>query len=166
MKSTSLAGGCNLREYSNEWKQSGYYSAIVVGDSGTRHSKWRLDIQRHERPKTLKNYRLEIIAELGGKCQWEGCDITDTDILQIDHVHGGGSKERRRMGLHKSPGLERGRLPSVQKARDPSHYYLHILGRLHTGDYQVLCANHNVKKAALERQARRDAQSHDRQYTA
>src|ERR1019366_8045405 len=51
------------------------------------------------------NQKTAAIAALGGKCA--RCGITDPRVLQIDHVSGGGSQERR------SPGF---RLPRLYKA--------------------------------------------------
>ncbi len=37
--------------------------------------------------------RKEALAALGGKCA--RCDVDDWRCLQIDHINGGGAKERR-----------------------------------------------------------------------
>lgn len=79
--------------------------------------------------------RLRIIGKLGGRCadsrcRWVNEDgstgCTDAEILQIDHKHGGGAEERKRINA-------------------PSTYYKKILADT-TGSYQLLCANCNWKK--------------------
>ena len=40
-----------------------------------------------------KNNKLEIFAKLGGKCAC--CGVIDTNILTIDHIHGGGNSEKK-----------------------------------------------------------------------
>jgi hypothetical protein len=66
--------------------------------------------------------RHEILEFLGGCCV--RCGFDDWRALQIDHVHGGGTKEIRRIGSNH------------QRA-----YYQHI--REHANNYQCLCANCN-----------------------
>jgi hypothetical protein len=64
-------------------------------------------------------------------CCWDGCDITDIDVLTIDHIVNIGSNRETAGGgttLHRwliSKGFPEG--------------------------YQVLCANHNLKKEILRR---------------
>ena len=64
-------------------------------------------------------------------CCWEGCDVTDIDVLTIDHIVNIGSNRETAGGgttLHRwliSKGFPKG--------------------------YQVLCANHNLKKEILRR---------------
>jgi len=107
----------------------------------TQSKKWQAN--NHERwtkirAKANKKYKIklknEIHQSLGGKCanpfnlphpDW----CNDSEVLQIDHVHGGGTKERSIYG------------------RD-LNYYRHILQQIKFGskDYQLLCANCNFKK--------------------
>jgi hypothetical protein len=68
--------------------------------------------------------RGELYTLLGGKCAH--CGFSDIRVLQIDHVNGGGQKERKSF----------------------SCYYLflcHVLEKVKNGskDYQLLCANCN-----------------------
>lgn len=73
--------------------------------------------------------RNKIIDLLGGKCQYKGCNWTDRRALQVDHKHGGGSKEIR--GL--SP--------------DARNRLIHA----NPDKYQLLCANHNwIKRAEMK----------------
>lgn len=66
--------------------------------------------------------RMKVIALLGGRCRH--CRITDHRVLNIDHIHGGGEKERKKI-------LGR-------------QLYLMILnGSLPLSRFQILCANCN-----------------------
>lgn len=69
--------------------------------------------------------RDELISVMGGKCL--KCGFLDKRALQIDHVHGGGSKERNLAG--------------------PSFYSRVLKSYLKNEDkYQLLCANCNFIK--------------------
>ncbi len=100
-----------------------------------RHYKWReehyeeyLEDQR-QRVNTRRNkLREQVLDTLGRKCVHCGYN-TDVRALQIDHVNGGGSQERKKLTYG---------IP----------YYRRILESVqsNSGEYQVLCANCNVIK--------------------
>lgn len=69
-------------------------------------------------------YRLDTISVLGGKCA--KCGFTDPRALQIDHVNGGGSQERKRRGRSNAA------LAFLRQVREDT-----------SGKYQLLCANCN-----------------------
>lgn len=104
----------------------------------TRRKKWREDpeyreknkvagkkyrdantntINQRQKEKKLKR-RLGLIEKYGGKCECPGtCDEDRWEFLAIDHVYGGGVKERSELGitayykmLEDSPRLDRYRL--------------------------------------------------------
>lgn len=106
-----------------------------------------------------RNYRLEIIEALGGQCQWhKGCTVTDPDMLQIDHVHGGGYTHRRVYSItYPSERTRKG--GNGGNGGSNGSYYKSILSAVlnNSQEYQLLCANHNVKKYALERRAKKVA---------
>lgn len=68
--------------------------------------------------------KAQVVELLGGKC---ACGISDPRILQIDHVHNGGTKHRRDSNL-KQPAFLR-----------------HVL-KSPPGVYQLLCAKCNWRK--------------------
>jgi hypothetical protein len=68
--------------------------------------------------------RLKVIAALGGKCA--KCPWTDWRALQVDHVAGGGNKDRKR-----------------NKRYNYMTQHKKILREISSGKYQLLCANHN-----------------------
>jgi len=93
-------------------------------------TNWRREhpdkAKEYER-KSRGRYKKIIMDLLGGRCV--RCGINDWRVLQIDHVNGGGTKEKKRYG--------------------GNGYYIHIIRKLKEGskDYQLLCANCNwIKK--------------------
>jgi hypothetical protein len=72
--------------------------------------------------KRLMDARIEVINLLGGKCVI--CGFSDIRALQIDHINGGGCKERNEFR---------------------EQYYIKIKKKILAGskEYQLLCANHN-----------------------
>jgi hypothetical protein len=78
--------------------------------------------------------REQILDILGRKCVRCGYD-TDVRALQIDHVNGGGSQERKKL-VYGIP------------------YYRRILEcvQANSGEYQVLCANCNTIKRMEEQE--------------
>jgi hypothetical protein len=71
--------------------------------------------------------RKEIFRLLGNKCV--RCGFADPRVLQIDHIHGHGTQERK-------------------KQTNNACYYRLILNKIKNGskDYQLLCANCNWLK--------------------
>lgn len=85
------------------------------------------------RRKRVAKQRETIITKLGGKCV--SCGITDDRVLNIDHVFGGGTKERNLIG---------------------GGYYSFVLNKLesNTEDYQLLCCNCNQIKKIVNNEER------------
>jgi hypothetical protein len=77
--------------------------------------------QQKERRRRL---RMAVIAFFGSKCAT--CGFDDVRALQIDHVFGGGCKERA-------------------ERTEQSKYYIQVMKDT-SGKYQLLCANCNWLK--------------------
>ncbi len=89
----------------------------------------RLLINNNRRHK-LQTIRAAIIFLFNARCS--RCGFSDIRALQIDHINGGGNKER-----------------DFNKI-DSTSYYMGILKKLLVGstEYRLLCANCNwIKKA-------------------
>ena len=71
--------------------------------------------------------RLQVLDGYGGKCL--SCGFTDQRALQIDHVNGGGTEERKD-GRHSGYML-----------------YRQLIEAQYPAEYQLLCANCNAIKA-------------------
>lgn len=91
--------------------------------------------ERTHRVTQHKKLRRLIIEKLGGRCC--KCGFDDARALQIDHVHGGGSKERRLIG--------RG---------NGATFYKKVLADTEN-KYQLLCANCNWIKRYENKEDRR-----------
>jgi hypothetical protein len=76
-------------------------------------------------------YRGGILRVLGNECVICGYKGV---ALEIDHVNGGGNKERKSIG--------------GQDHMSCYQYYRSILEKIQSGskDYQLLCATHNIEK--------------------
>ena len=90
-----------------------------------------IDLERNLHHSAIRKRRIrlkirnEILRKLGGKCK--SCGFSDPRALHIDHVYGGGSKERKELG-------EKAYRLILQKIENQS------------SDYQLLCANCNSIK--------------------
>jgi hypothetical protein len=90
-----------------------------------KHPNYKPPHGKESRKKYQRKLREEILHLLGDKCC--RCGFSDARALQIDHVHGGGSKA----------------------LKHPWKEYRKILKAIKAGskDYQLLCANCNqIKK--------------------
>lgn len=98
----------------------------------TKEERKRYDaLKRRER---VKKQRDKIIELLGAICK---CGYTDNRALNIDHINGGGTKERKKVG---------------------GGYYTFVLKQLNAGskDYQLLCCNCNqIKKVVNDEERHR-----------
>lgn len=85
----------------------------------------------------LRNLRESVVVILGGKCV--KCGFDDKRALQIDHINGGGSKERKKMGLNGS-------------------FHSHVLKSFieKENKYQLLCANCNWIKRFENNEVRKE----------
>lgn len=90
--------------------------------------------RRAEQNRRERIAREEIIDALGGKCA--ECGFADRRALQVDHVRGNGAEHRRK--------------------ENHNRYWRKILADLDSGDYQVLCANCNWMKGAIQQTAEKD----------
>jgi len=70
----------------------------------------------------------QVIDAYGGKCAVSNCGITDPDMLTVDHVNDDGAKER------------------VRGVSSGDAIYRRIIKQKFPKRYQILCANHNLKK--------------------
>lgn len=77
-----------------------------------------------------QNLKLECLQHYSGKVpQCAFCKEKDTDMLCIDHINGGGKKHNKQL-------QEQG-----------TNIYQWLRNSNYPSGYQVLCANHNLKKS-------------------
>lgn len=113
--------------------QKGHTLGVGRFKNGVPYKQTQIGIEKNAIAKT--NYRvslrLKIIEVLGGKCV--KCGFTDTRALQVDHVNGGGNRERVAGKLNSVNALYRDVCTSE-------------------GKYQLLCANCNVIKRVTNKE--------------
>ena len=51
-------------------------------------------------PRRFRNLRIDVLLALGGVCA--RCGFDDIRALQVDHINGGGNRDRRENGGHKN----------------------------------------------------------------
>lgn len=83
-----------------------------------------LEKRKERRRRAWAVLRQQVIDALGGVCVQ--CGWSDPRALHVDHVHGGGTKHRKSMA-HKD-------------------LYKHYIESAGSGDYALLCSNHNQQK--------------------
>ena len=109
--------------------------AVKYNEDGTIRQAYldRLEEWKERRKTHRKVVRTEIIKLLGGKCV--RCGWNDPRALCIDHIKGGGTRERKSF-------------------KDLYAYYRAILARQGAG-CQLLCCNHNAIKRIEEKEHRK-----------
>ena len=112
----------NHREHLSGYNKEYYANHVLLLRLKTREHKRRL--------------RKELVELLGSKCS--KCGFTDWRALQVDHVNGGGLKQRDKLGGN-------------------YYMYLQMLIEIKAGskDYQLLCANCNWIKRYERNEIRR-----------
>jgi len=124
------------------WKTNSIYHKTVSARNKIRRLKPESKRKRNEQERKLRViYRSKCLEILGGICKClqdncchDGpCQIIDPEALVMDHINGGGRKDRKK---HPLTGLELRRL-----ANNPNEL---------KSKYQILCANCNIKKMFRE----------------
>ena len=110
-----LCFNCNLRKHLKFLKKDRVTTKRSTKDLRYRN-KLKLDVLLHYTDNKLM-------------CSSENCPEADVDVLCIDHVNGGGSKERKRLDV--GCGTE---------------FYRWLKRNNYPKGYQVLCANCNQVK--------------------
>jgi hypothetical protein len=72
------------------------------------------------------------------KCCWRGCNITDLDMLSLDHIKNDGAQ-------HRKEGKHRGGMG----------FYWQLFRNKFPDGFQVLCWNHQWKKETIRRRKAR-----------
>jgi hypothetical protein len=107
-------------------------------DPATPEGAARLD-KENKRKKEIRDARkIEVLSHYGnGKlcCVWPDCEVSDVDMLTIDHVNNNGAEHRRELG-------------TKGKA---NHLYRILKSSGYPEGYQTLCANHQLKKELVRK---------------
>jgi hypothetical protein len=103
-----------------------------------RYRKAHVEELRVKRNRYHAERRKAVLNHYGNRCSWPGCNVTDPDMLQIDHVNGGGLRHRKELGC--GPG------------GSGTTVCAFLIKNNFPPGFRILCANHNWKhKANLER---------------
>ena len=104
-----------------------------------RRKSWKAYYLNHKQELLIKTRRKkwalkqEVLTHYGnGKCACVNCSFDDIRALSIDHIEGGGHKERLKLGK----GLDRGGVS----------FYRFLRQRGYPEGYQTLCMNCQVIK--------------------
>lgn len=102
-----------------------------------RSRKQHENIDREYRNSNARRWygdlRMKALELLGLKCV--KCGFNDVRALVIDHVNGGGRKERE-----------------IDFKKSMYRYYQHVIENVDSGKYQILCANCNTIKMFEEKE--------------
>jgi hypothetical protein len=106
--------------------------------------RWKLRNWQHrmrvERKRQV-NIKIEVLSHYGPagrlQCSWPDCEVTDIDMLSLDHIHNDGAEHRRNLF-----GKKQGSSGSL---------YCYVRSRGWPAGFQTLCMNHQWKKEGMRR---------------
>lgn len=119
------------RQKAGECIQCG--KASILGILRCEDCKNRLNGLNRERQSYIKTETLTHYGKQGKlQCCWDGCEISDIDMLTLDHIENDGAKHRKEY---------------TKSGRGGGAFLYNSLIRLGFPEgFQTLCANHNLKK--------------------
>ena len=125
-RKSGFSGYCKScsAERAKEWQRNNPQKVLEIQRTYTRRNRDKINARRREYSRrSYRENRGAAIQKLGGECAV--CGFDDMRALQIDHVNGGGTAERKvRGGQAMLAGIVKG----------------------NTEGYQVLCSNcHSIK---------------------
>lgn len=112
-------------------RQRAEYQKRYYQERKAREGDAFLQRYRDANAKSYKKMKEEIMFHLGNKCA--ACGETDLDVLEIDHVNGGGGVRRQRHGHHTE-------LRSIRDALRDARTLSYEL------EVQLLCGNCHIRK--------------------
>lgn len=115
--------------------------AIMHGRNGhkIRHCESCRNSKNISKAQARVELKMVVLAHYGPlgelRCSWSGCDVTDPDMLSLDHLDDSGSAHRKK-GSSFSGGVS---------------FYAQLKRDGFPDGYQTLCHNHQWKKEILRR---------------
>jgi hypothetical protein len=129
------------REIYNRWREShpDYFKGYAerkgpeyFRDNSRKYREKNPDYVKVSGKKHREKSRQMVFDHYGERCSWPGCNVTDRDMLQIDHINGGGNAHFKRCGF--------------------GTMSMWLVANNFPPGFRILCANHNWKhKANLEK---------------
>lgn len=107
-------------------RKRGFVSRCKVC-SGTPETK---EVVRARARRHTREVRERVLIKYGHWCHCPGCSVTTYEFLAIDHIEGGGCKERRE-----------------KKFANSQTFYSYLDKNYEPDKYQVLCHNCNSAKS-------------------
>jgi len=112
--------------------------------------------KRAKQNKKVERRKLTVLTHYGPQgtlgCCWEGCSVTNIDMLTLDHLNDDGAEQRRALGKGKRVSNNR--------------VYAWIKSNNYPEGFQTLCANHQLKKEMLKhREAKLKKEKNTRTYS-
>jgi len=109
-------------------------------------------MSRKDKEKTSKydkeryfKYQEIVFDYYGHKCMWpEDCSITDSDMLQIDHINGNGNEHRKEIG-------------------NSNKLYQWLIKNNFPKGFRLLCANHNWEYRTKLQKEEWNSKSHSKE---
>jgi hypothetical protein len=99
---------------------------------------------REQKRRKSHNLKVRVLTHYGLhgklKCCWDCCNVTDVDMLSLDHIKDDGAKHRKTVKASGSTTYE-----WIRKYKFPK-------------GFQTLCMNHQFKKRMLKAQRERESQ--------
>jgi hypothetical protein len=133
-----LANQDRLKEYAEEYRRTHKKQIARTISQWKQKNQRRYTMRERERQLSIK---LDVLSHYGPhgvlQCTWPGCEVTDIDMLSLDHVNNDGAEHRRNL-FGKKQGNSGGLYGWVR-----SHEY--------PPEFQTLCMNHQWKKENLRR---------------
>lgn len=140
--------GCKSRFIKKRWNHK-YCVSCATQEHYARVTEWEQrrrkkdpDGTRRYHRKNMRKLRakikVEVLSHYGKKgrliCSWHKCEISDVDMLSIDHIKNDGKTEKG--GFHRQGGY--GWYQRLRRLGFPK-------------GFQTLCFNHQLKKEILRR---------------
>ena len=119
-----------------------YKSGTCKACNNSLAEEWRKAHPRISRAKNLRHrerYKLETLTHYGKdgrlECCWKGCQISDIDMLTLDHINDDGQEHRNTSGTRRLSG---------------DALYIWARKNSYPDIFQTLCSNHQLKKRIMK----------------
>ncbi len=123
------------RVASAEWRERNPEKVETIRKEWAEYMRqYGIDLRTRNKIAVLSHYGPNRVLQ----CSWDGCEISDIDMLVLDHIDDNGAEEKRKLGGSSG----RGHI-----------FYAYLKKKKFPEGYQTLCCNHNHKKELLRNRA-------------
>ena len=117
------------RERDRSWRNNNVEKILMRRKQIYQFQKSIISERKKIKSKVLKK---TIVDHYGGKCICPLCDEQQLDFLTIDHIDGGGTKQRKNTSIHGG-----------------TNFYYWIIKNDYPSNLQIMCLNCNVSRHIL-----------------